>query len=541
MLEIAQLAIRMGVIPQGGPARRNGILQHRANGGCKPRGPHRPGNARRASLRREARTEQRLTHIDIAQPRHVALVEQGGLDGCLPPAQPLGEKGCGKLVPQRLRPHRQKMPARLKLCLRHEIHEAEAAVIGIDDARAVLHVEHDMVMPLAARHVVVEEAGRKPAVRGMNGEAPGHAQMHDEDFAVRPFRGLRLQMDEDIFRTAPQMPDPAARQALGETLGQGKAQIGPPLCHMPDHTALHRRREAATDGFNFGQFGHGKEVLRNSAWKVAPLAAPRYGPPMNAQAKNERPETSGKETHFGFRTVAEEEKVGLVHEVFEKVAERYDLMNDLMSGGLHRAWKQVMIDWLNPPRSERPFHLIDVAGGTGDIAFRFLDRAGPNAQVTVCDINRHMLGVGRGRAEAKAYEGRVEFACGNAEVLPFPDRSFDAYTIAFGIRNVTHIDRALKEAYRVLKPGGRFLCLEFSQVSVPGMDRIYDAYSFAAIPRMGEWVTGDGAPYQYLVESIRRFPDQETFKRMIVDAGFGRVSYRNLTGGVAALHSGWRL
>lgn len=271
------------------------------------------------------------------------------------------------------------------------------------------------------------------------------------------------------------------------------------------------------------------------------MAAPRYGPRMNAQVKKERPDTSGKETHFGFRTVAEEEKVGLVHDVFEKVAERYDLMNDLMSGGLHRAWKQVMIDWLNPPRGDRPFHLIDVAGGTGDIAFRFLDRAGPNTHVTMCDINRHMLGVGRGRAEAKAYEGRVEFACGNAEVLPFPDRSFDAYTIAFGIRNVTHIDRALKEAYRVLKPGGRFLCLEFSQVSVPGVDSIYDAYSFAAIPRMGEWVTGDGAPYQYLVESIRCFPDQETFKRMIVDAGFGRVSYRNLTGGVAALHSGWRL
>ena len=263
---------------------------------------------------------------------------------------------------------------------------------------------------------------------------------------------------------------------------------------------------------------------------------------MNADAKNhEDAAAKGDETHFGFRTVRESEKAGLVHNVFEQVASRYDLMNDLMSAGLHRAWKQSMIDWLNPPRADRPFHLIDVAGGTGDIAFRFLDRAGSNAQVTICDINRHMLGVGRERAEAKTREGQVEFACGDAEALPFPDNSFDAYTIAFGIRNVTHVDKALAEAFRVLKPGGRFLCLEFSKVVVPGMDSVYDAYSFAAIPRMGKWVTGDNAPYQYLVESIRRFPDQNKFQRMISDAGFANVSYRNLTGGVAALHSGWRL
>ncbi len=250
-------------------------------------------------------------------------------------------------------------------------------------------------------------------------------------------------------------------------------------------------------------------------------------------------------THFGFRTVPETEKAKLVHNVFEQVASRYDLMNDLMSGGLHRAWKQAMIDWLNPPRADRaggrPFKLIDVAGGTGDIAFRFLERASPASQVTVCDINPHMLGVGRARAEAQAFSGRIEFVCGDAEKLPFPDRSFDAYTIAFGIRNVTHVEKALEQAYRVLRPGGRFLCLEFSQVAVPGLDSLYDAYSFAAIPRIGHWVTGDGAPYQYLVESIRRFPSQERFKSMIEAAGFARVSYRNLTGGIAAMHSGWRL
>ena len=262
---------------------------------------------------------------------------------------------------------------------------------------------------------------------------------------------------------------------------------------------------------------------------------------MNADTKKQEAPPGGGDTHFGFRTVRETEKATLVHNVFEQVGSRYDLMNDLMSGGLHRAWKQSMIDWLNPPRSKRPFHLIDVAGGTGDIAFRFLERAGEGAKVTVCDINKHMLGVGQTRAEAKAFEGRLEFACGDAERLPFPDNAFDAYTIAFGIRNVTHVDQALRDAYRVLKPGGRFLCLEFSRMSVPGIDDIYDRYSFAAIPRIGRWVTGDGAPYQYLVESIRRFPDQDRFKSMISEAGFGNVSYRNLTGGVAALHSGWRL
>jgi demethylmenaquinone methyltransferase/2-methoxy-6-polyprenyl-1,4-benzoquinol methylase len=251
--------------------------------------------------------------------------------------------------------------------------------------------------------------------------------------------------------------------------------------------------------------------------------------------------TGGSTTHFGFQTVPEGEKVKLVHEVFEQVASRYDLMNDLMSGGLHRAWKQTLIDWLNPPRGERAFAHIDVAGGTGDIAFRLLERAGPNAHVTVCDINSHMLGVGQKRAEAQAFAGRVEFVCGDAEKLPFPDRSFDAYTIAFGIRNVTHIEKALEDAFRVLKPGGRFLCLEFSEVAVPGLDAIYDAYSFSAIPQMGKWVTGDAQPYQYLVESIRRFPNQERFKAMIEAAGFARVQYRNLTGGIAAIHSGWRL
>ena len=244
---------------------------------------------------------------------------------------------------------------------------------------------------------------------------------------------------------------------------------------------------------------------------------------------------------FGFRRVREGEKQGLVNEVFSKVAERYDQMNDLMSGGHHRLWKDDFVAMLNPPRGQSAFNHLDVAGGTGDIAFRILRSGGPNVRVTVADISPEMVGEGRERAETDGLLGRCSFTVGNAEALAFPDKSFDGYSIAFGIRNVTHIGRALAEAYRVLKPGGHFLCLEFSQVDVPLMDKVYDAYSFTVVPAIGKVVTGDGHPYRYLVESIRTFPKQDDFKAMIEDAGFSNVSYRNLTGGVVAIHSGWRV
>jgi len=246
-------------------------------------------------------------------------------------------------------------------------------------------------------------------------------------------------------------------------------------------------------------------------------------------------------THFGYRDVAEEEKSSLVQGVFSSVATKYDVMNDVMSGGVHRLWKSAMIDWLAP----RPgWRSLDVAGGTGDIAFRILDRAsrrGGDAHVTVLDLTEDMLRAGMERAESRAMAANLDWVNGDAMALPFPDDSFDSYTIAFGIRNVTRIEEALAEAYRVLKPGGRFLCLEFSQVTVAGMDRLYDAYSFAVIPRMGKIVANDRDSYQYLVESIRRFPDQDSFAGMIRAAGFGQVKYRNMTAGVAALHSGWKL
>jgi demethylmenaquinone methyltransferase/2-methoxy-6-polyprenyl-1,4-benzoquinol methylase len=245
-------------------------------------------------------------------------------------------------------------------------------------------------------------------------------------------------------------------------------------------------------------------------------------------------------TTFGFTRVGAEERQGLVNDVFSRVASRYDVMNDLMSGGLHRLWKREMINWLNAPQGDAPFMLLDVAGGTGDIAGRFLADAGSGAQCVICDISSEMLQAGAAKLAAR-YRGRLRFVQGNAENLPLADCSIDAYTIGFGIRNVTRKDAALSEAMRVLRPGGRFLCLEFSEVQVPILDAAYDRYSFSAIPALGGMVAGDEDAYRYLVESIREFPDQDTFAAMIRDAGFERVSYRNLTGGIAAIHSGWRI
>ena len=243
---------------------------------------------------------------------------------------------------------------------------------------------------------------------------------------------------------------------------------------------------------------------------------------------------------FGFRDVPEDQKEGLVREVFSSVARNYDLMNDLMSGGVHRLWKDTMVEWLNP---QPGWQVLDVAGGTGDIAFRIADAArakGGAAQIVVCDINADMLAEGVRRAQAKG-ERAVRWINGDAEALPVPDAHFDAYTIAFGIRNVTHIDRALAEAKRVLKPGGRFLCLEFSQVQAPILDTLYDKFSFSVLPRLGEMVAGDAEAYRYLAESIRRFPPETKFVKMIEKAGLSRVKVRNLMGGIAAMHSAWRI
>ncbi|HEY7687685.1 MAG TPA: class I SAM-dependent methyltransferase [Dongiaceae bacterium] len=245
---------------------------------------------------------------------------------------------------------------------------------------------------------------------------------------------------------------------------------------------------------------------------------------------------------FGYRDVDPADKPRLVRGVFESVASRYDLMNDLMSAGIHRLWKSVLIDLLAPRPGER---FVDVAGGTGDIAFRILERlggaGGEDASVTVCDLTPAMVETGRAKAIDRGLLRGIDWIAGDAESLPFADRRFDAYTIAFGLRNVTHIDKALAEARRVLKPGGRFFCLEFSHVENEPLSRLYDLYSFELLPRLGQWVTGDRDSYQYLVESIRRFPKQSELAARIEAAGLAQVKVRNLTGGIAAIHAAWRI
>jgi len=247
--------------------------------------------------------------------------------------------------------------------------------------------------------------------------------------------------------------------------------------------------------------------------------------------------SKNRKTHFGFKEVDRKDKAKMVHNVFSSVASKYDLMNDVMSFGIHRIWKNSMMDWLTPQANQK---LLDVAGGTGDIAFRFLNRAS-TAHATVFDMTQSMLDEGQLRSETEKMENRLDWVCGDAMSLPFKDNSFDVYTISFGIRNITDPQKALNEAYRVLRPGGRLMILEFSQIPNPSMQWAYDRYSFNIIPPMGKIIANDSESYQYLVESIRKFPDQKKFLGMVNNAGFHNAKYRNLTMGVACLHSGWKI
>ena len=240
-------------------------------------------------------------------------------------------------------------------------------------------------------------------------------------------------------------------------------------------------------------------------------------------------------THFGYREVDKEAKAGLVAEVFDSVAARYDVMNDLMSAGIHRLWKRFTIELSGVRKGNA---VLDIAGGTGDLAARFAEIVGPAGSVVLADINGAMLEVGRDKLLDTGRQGNIEFVQADAQDLPFPDDSFDCVTIAFGLRNVTDKDKALRSMLRVLKPGGRLLVLEFSKPANPLLSRAYDAYSFRVLPFMGKLVANDSESYQYLAESIRMHPDQETLKDMMEDAGFSRCEYHDMTGGIVALHKG---
>lgn len=264
---------------------------------------------------------------------------------------------------------------------------------------------------------------------------------------------------------------------------------------------------------------------------------------MTYRDRHSRPFATETRASFGARDVHPSEKAGMVRDVFSSVARQYDLMNDLMSAGVHRWWKDQMVAWLHPRPGQT---VLDVAGGTGDIAFRILNRMGDGTsagrgEVVVCDLTEDMLRVGRDRSIDRGLLHGLTWVCGDAQDLPVASRSVDSYTIAFGLRNVTDIRRVLSEAYRVLRPGGRFLCLEFSRVTLPVLRDVYDLYSFNVLPRLGEVVARDRESYQYLVDSIRRFPPQEELAAMLREAGFEKAAYRNLSGGIAALHSGWRV
>jgi demethylmenaquinone methyltransferase/2-methoxy-6-polyprenyl-1,4-benzoquinol methylase len=270
-------------------------------------------------------------------------------------------------------------------------------------------------------------------------------------------------------------------------------------------------------------------VVRARLWS-RPMSRSRARAASNGESN-----AAAESVDFGFRRVSADHKGRLVRAVFDSVAPRYDLMNDLMSAGLHRHWKNALVDWLNPRPGMR---LLDIGGGTGDVARRFLARG---ARPIVCDVNASMLDVGRDRDIDGGELSAITWVNGDAENLPFADFSMDAWASAFCLRNVTDLPKALAEARRVLKPGGRFLCLEFSRVVIPILDRLYDSYSFRVVPLLGRWVADDEKAYLYLAESIRRFPAQEAFAAMIAEAGLGQVKCRNLSGGIAALHSAWRV
>jgi demethylmenaquinone methyltransferase/2-methoxy-6-polyprenyl-1,4-benzoquinol methylase len=396
-----------------------------------------------------------------------------------------------------------------------------------------------MIMGRQAASLVMKFPLHRPLTVLFRQQATSHSKMDHACLAG-------IQRKKQKLRAPSERTDGCAFEALNKAIRKRKAQIRPAQQHLGNPGSFQNRRETTADGFHLREFGH-RLLLDGLGTAIAIARHEKLGYGFGGMAAGisrrewqTMAEQSSETTHFGYTNVPLGEKQARVDDVFHKVASRYDLMNDLMSAGLHRAWKSILVAMLRPSKT-RVYRHLDVAGGTGDVAFRVAEAGGPETRVTVLDINGSMLAVGADRAQEQGYADRVNFIEANAEDLPFHAGTFDSYTIAFGIRNVPRMERALSEAQRVLKRGGRFLCLEFAPVEMPVLDRIYDAYSFHVIPPMGGLVTGDPEPYRYLVESIRQFPKPALFESMIRDAGLARVSHRPLTGGIANIHSGWKL
>ncbi len=523
MLKIAQFAVNMRVIPEARTAGRNGIPQHILDRKNQPF-QLLARNFLRLPLWIDPGTEQGFGDIDITKPGHQFLVKQRSFHIGLSPLQPFLQMVQMKFIAERFRSDAREQRVRPKLILFRECHQTESSGIVENNPGAFVGYKNNMIM-LAERAPVLSTAQHHPA---------RHTEMNNQD---RP----AFRLNQQVFCAATHPDDSLAFQPGGKVRRQGPAQIGPSCRNLDKPSSLKHGDKTLTHRFDFGKFRHKSPICAGAA-QTAGLWSHRIKRDHRMTGKTPQAAKTAartEETHFGFQTVAAGDKSGLVRSVFDSVANRYDLMNDVMSGGLHRLWKTSLIDQLRPfPEMAH----LDVAGGTGDIAFRTLAALkGKKADITVCDINREMLQVGKKRAAKKGCADKIDWLCADAESLPLPSRSVDAYTIAFGIRNVTHIDRVLSEAFRVLKPGGRFLCLEFSHLAIPGFDRLYEAYSFRLIPALGQWITKDRESYQYLVESIRRFPDQAHFTAMIREAGFERVTCRNLSGGIVALHAGWRI
>ena len=445
------------------------------------------------------------------------MIEQSRLNGRPSSRQGRRQNRAIEIGAKRFRAEAGEQVVRLELVFRNECHQPEAAVIVETYFQIIADLDHDMLM-----------RSRLPLGRAIGeDQAPRHPEVNHEDLPV-------IEPKEQIFGTTIDRLDPPAHEPVRKIQRKWNAQVRAADLNLPNRPPDNTGGKAAADGLNFWEFRHGPGNL-------ACHKALRYGPPM---ANNTYEKRSVGQADFGFEQVPESEKSNLVRAVFEGVAGRYDLMNDLMSAGVHRLWKAALVDALAPQPGMR---LLDIAGGTGDIAFRVHARlahrpgGGDSAEIVVSDINREMIEVGRGRAIDRGLLGGISWICADAEALPLADMSVDACTVAFGLRNMTHLDRALSEARRVLRPGGRFLCLEFSHVTVPVLDQLYDRYSFAVLPALGRFVTGQEDAYRYLVESIRRFPRQEELAGLITAAGFDRVGFRNLSGGIAALHGAWRL